>query len=52
MSQNLQADLICFAYRGYSHSDKAAPNENNIMSDIDAMTRFFAEAVQEKGGTE
>ena len=53
MSIEMEADVIVFAYRGFGLSDgNDAPNEEGIMKDIDAITAFFANQVEKKGGNE
>ena len=41
LSRELQADIIAFAYRSFSSSDEAHPNEAGFQADSDAITRYF-----------
>ena len=50
--QELQTDVIAFAYRSFSLSDKAQPNEAGFLVDVDAITKYFTKAVEEKGGVD
>ena len=52
LCQELQTDVIAFAYRSFSLSDEGHPNEAGFMTDVDAITRYFTKAVEEKGGSE
>ena len=50
MCRQLESDVIAFAYRSFSLSDEGNPNEQGFMTDVDAITAFFAKAVSENGG--
>ena len=52
MSRHLQAEIICFAYRGFSDSDRAKYNEQEIAKDVEAITSYFAKLVKDMGGDE
>ena len=49
--RNLQADIIVFAYRGFSYSDGVTPRGvDGITRDSEAITAYFAKAIEERGG--
>ena len=48
----MKADVITFAYRGFSHSDGHLPNEDGIMLDIDGITEFYKTYVSRLGDVE
>ena len=38
LCRELQSDVVAFAYRGFSHSDDAHPDEAGFVRDIDAIS--------------
>ena len=51
MACELKADIIAFAYRGFSYSDGSNPNEHGIKIDIETITKFFEQFVKNQGGS-
>ena len=48
----MKADVVAFAYRGFSHSEGHLPSEDGIMLDIDAITEFYKTYVSRLGEAE
>ena len=41
-SMQLKADIVAFAYRGFSLSDGQEPTETGIMTDCNAINDYFS----------
>ena len=52
LSSEMAADIIAFAYRGFSLSDGDVPNETGIRLDTEAISHYFEQVVQREGGAE
>ena len=51
MSQELKADIIAFAYRGFSHSSQAADlSEVAFHHDVDAISSFYNSVIEQEVG--
>ena len=46
LSLHLRADIIAFAYRGFTDSDGRHHSEEGCLRDIDAISSYFAEQVK------
>ena len=46
----MQADIISFAYRGFSNSDGQVPYEAGIRRDIAAINSYFKQVIDKEGG--
>mmetsp|Transcript_22112 Transcript_22112/g.29549 ORF Transcript_22112/g.29549 Transcript_22112/m.29549 type:complete len:98 (+) Transcript_22112:309-602(+) len=51
-ASEMQADIVAFAYRGFSLSDGDTPYEAGIRIDTEAITHHFQQLVNKEGGLE
>lgn len=50
LSQQLRCDIVCFAYRGFSHSDPGYPSEEAVIRDCQAIADFTLKHLNEQQG--